>query len=222
MVSNDGDGAIIQDKNIAKLIVKSDRWIEHIADSEAPYSHRMFAAESYYNAFWEHSEHAIILLDDKCNILEANPAFCEMVNVTAAEATSKNFQDLIPSYHYRTDYVNIKSIIKGDIYSVQTDNEINHEFTGKRKIPVRIVATRVPSSLQHPFRHIVMHIYELDAFEGAHQVVSMPPMTFNQTLCKSIQEHFAAFLFAIVSIIFMIALQGHLGDLFLKLMESIF
>lgn len=181
----------------------------------------MFAAESYYNAFWEHSEHAIIILDEDCNIIEVNPAFCELIGVTTAEATSKNFKDLIPSYHYHTDYVNIKSIIKGDVYSTQTDNELNHEFMNKRKIPVRIVATRVPSSLQHPFRHIIMHIYELEAFSEPKPIL-MQTASFKQTIQKAVYDNFSKVLFALIAIMMMIALQGHLGELLSKMFQLLF
>lgn len=209
-------------KAVEDLIVKSDKWIEHIALKNTPLSHKMFAAESYYKAFWQNAEHAMLLLDENFKIVDVNPAFCELVQITAADATTKSFRELVPDYRFRTDYVNIKSIIHGDQYSFSGDNDIRESFDNNKLIPVRIVATRVPANLHHNFKHIIMHIYELAPYND--QILRQPtPVreeTWGEILKCCVKTHFVGALVTIFTIILLVACSGGLSPILQKLVEA--
>lgn len=192
-----------KDNRINKLVQRSDQWIEHIAGDDAPPSHRMFAAESYHKAFWEEADHAIILLDEKLNIIEANDSFCELMDITPAEASKKSFRELVPGYRLHTDYQNITALIEGRNSSFQVDEVIE----AKRPIKVRIVAKRVPTALHRPFRLIIMHIYESEIFQEFNvSPKEVQPKSLKQAFFNGVQQNFGGVLFTIVLIIFMIAL----------------
>lgn len=209
-------------KEIEELIVKSDKWIEHIAEKGTPLSHKMFAAESYFKAFWQNAEHAMLLLDENFKIVDVNPAFCELVQITAAEATTKSFRELVPDYRFRTDYVNIKSIIHGDQYSFSGDNDIKEEFSNKKLIPVRIVATRVPANLHHNFKHIIMHIYELSPYNEQYLRQPKPDHkeTWGDVFRCCLKKHFVAALITLSTILILAACAGGLNPLLQKLLET--
>lgn len=204
---------------IEKLIVRNDKWIEHIIQEDVPASHRMFAAESYYRSFWESAEHSIILIDEDYSIIDVNPAFCDLVEMTAAEICTKNLKDFIPCYNLHTDMVNIDAMVRGDQYSFSDDHCVQSKPT-KKPVPVRIVATRVPASLQHPFRHIVMHIYE-KGDDGYPLQIPSPVYqgSWGDVLKKAVKEHFTGVLITLVVLFVLCATSGGLAPIIQKLFE---
>lgn len=152
----------LSDKGVSvdTLVEENRKWLEHSVKQSIPITHRMFVNESYYKSFWEYADHAIIIADKDKNIIEANPAFCELLGITPMEARKVNIFNLIPEFHCQTDFTNINAIISGDVYSFTSDSLVQKGINGDSKyIPVRIVATRVPSQLHENFQHIIIHIY---------------------------------------------------------------
>lgn len=151
--------------NEEEMFRKREDWLEYISHDDTPISHKMFTCQSYFDSFWERCEHGILLLDENCNVIEANPYFLDLIGSSLVEIKDKNLQDVVSERTIRADYTNITSIIKANQYSYETNTEVSYKFKGIRMIPVKLIASRVPSSLNYPFRHVIVHIYEIkDAF----------------------------------------------------------
>lgn len=140
--------------------VKSE-WLEHISHKDTPISHKMFTSQSYYDAFWERCEHGVLLLDEECRVVDANPFILDLLGTNLVEIKSKCLQDIISERTIRADYTNIVSIIKANQYSYETKTDVNHKFKGVKMIPVKLIAMRVPSSLNYPFKHVIVNIYDI-------------------------------------------------------------
>lgn len=149
------------------LVKPDETWLEHINDDNTPFSHKMFTDPSYHSSFWEKANHGVILIDEEGNIITANPYFCNLVGKSIGELRNQSFYQLIDERYFKRDILNINEIIDSAAYSYQSDTQvINH----KTLIPVQILATRVPATLSHPFRHIIVHMYKL----GGAQIVKNP------------------------------------------------
>lgn len=138
-----------------------EEWLE--ATKEAGTSSvRMFTSESYHHSFWELSEHAIVIFDNNKNIIEANPAFVELVGISAADLEGRNVSEFINPHNWNTDNINMNALMKGRYYSYSTEEKIIHrEGRDTDMIPVRVIVTRVPSALTKQFQHFIAQIYRI-------------------------------------------------------------
>lgn len=148
---------------MSNTAVRADaEWIEDTKTSPVS-SVRMFTSESYHRSFWDLAEHGIVLLDKDKNIIEANPYFVQLVGQTAADLEGKNIVEIVGGRHWRTDNINLNALIKGSYYSYCNEEEIvSHENNRQELIPVRIIVTRVPSTLTEDFQHFVVQIYKIE------------------------------------------------------------
>lgn len=149
---------ILREKN---LIYPDPQWLEHIQSTTnyVPNSHRMFTDSSYHLSLWENAEHSILLISEDGKILSANPHFCDLVHQTMGELHNESFFKLIDKKYFKRDIINLNEIINSNVYIYDSGTQL--QDTDKKLIPVRMIATRVPASLNHPFRHLVVQIYEL-------------------------------------------------------------
>lgn len=201
--------------------VRPDKeWLEHIKQEKSSFSHRIFTDYSYYLSFWQNSEHSIILIDESGSIIACNPHFCDLVDQTIGELKNKSFFDLIDKKHFKRDIVNIQEVIDSAIYSYSTESQIEKHHSNI--IPVQLIATRIPATLSHPFRHIVVHLYELhDA-----TIVRNPTYEKVKNGIYGWKELFLqpwfvklAFVFLIILMV-LITLSGHLIPVVDKLLEK--
>ena len=139
-----------------------DTWMED-AQNSLTSSVRMFTAESYHRSFWDLAEHGIVLLDANKNIIEANSFFVNLVGISAADLEGRNIADIVDGRYLRTDNINLNAILNGRYYSYSTDEEIT-QIRGNRHqlIPVRVIVTRVPSTLTDEFQHFIVQIYKIE------------------------------------------------------------
>lgn len=135
-----------------------EEWLEHIKEENTPYSHKMFTDPSYHLSFWQKANHGIVLIDEEGSIITANPYFCDLVDKSISELRHESFYKLIDARYFKKDILNINEVINSAAYSYQSDTQLTKQT---KLVPVRILATRVPSTLSHPFRHIIIHIYRL-------------------------------------------------------------
>lgn len=180
----------------------------------------MFTCQSYFDSFWATAEHGIIICDKQGKIISANPYMRDLLHCSLADIQKANLFNLISERFLKQDYTNIMSIINSDIYSYSTDNEFKEPSNPASLIPVHIVATRVPSSLQHPFQHLIIHIYEM---RGAVFYDRMPPQLKETTDWKTIfkQPWFLKWCFALISLIIILTgISGQLFPLIQKLIEK--
>lgn len=144
-----------------EVVRVDDEWLEHIHNPATPYSHKMFTDQSYHFSFWQNAEHSIILIDEEGKIISANPRFCNLIDSTLAQVRGSSFYELIDSRFFKRDLVNIEAIIDSRVYSYINRSQLKTNKKKQSLIPVKVVATRVPATLNHPFRHIIVHLYEM-------------------------------------------------------------
>ena len=139
-----------------------DTWMKDAQNSSTS-SVRMFTTESYHRSFWDLAEHGIVLLDADKNIIEANSFFVNLVGISAADLEGRNIADIVDGRYLRTDNINLNAILNGRYYSYSTDEEIT-QIRGNRHqlIPVRVIVTRVPSTLTDGFQHFIVQIYKIE------------------------------------------------------------
>lgn len=145
------------------MAVRADQdWLDDTANSPVS-SVRMFTSESYHRSFWDLAEHGIVLLDADKNIIEANPYFVQLVGMSAADLEGKNISEIVTTRHWRTDNVNLNALIKGSYYSYTNEEEIVHIGAKSTDlVQVRIIVTRVPSTLTDKFQHFVVQVYKIE------------------------------------------------------------
>ena len=199
------------------LVKPDEEWLSHINDENTPFLHKMFTDASYHSSFWEKANHGIILIDEAGNIITANPYFCNIIGKSIGELRNQSFYRLIDEKYFKRDIVNINEIIDSAAYSYQSDTQVvNHQ----NLIPVQILATRVPATLSHPFRHIIIHLYKL----GSTHIVRNPNYEKTKNYIYGWKELFmqpwfvkCAFVFLTILII-LISLSGHLVPILEKLL----
>jgi PAS domain S-box-containing protein len=145
------------------MAVRADQdWLDDTANSPVS-SVRMFTSESYHRSFWDLAEHGIVLLDADKNIIEANPYFVQLVGMSAADLEGKNISEIVTTRHWRTDNVNLNALIKGSYYSYTNEEEIIHiGIKSTDLVHVRIIVTRVPSTLTDEFQHFIVQVYKIE------------------------------------------------------------
>ena len=169
------------------MAVRADQdWLEDTANSPVS-SVRMFTSESYHRSFWDLAEHGIVLLDADKNIIEANPYFVQLVGMSAADLEGKNISEIVTTRHWRTDNVNLNALIKGSYYSYTNEEEIIHiGVKSTDLVHVRIIVTRVPSTLTDEFQHFLVQVYKI---EKAIQIDGQPFVNqANQTYSNIIKN----------------------------------
>lgn len=202
-------------------VVRADEeWLEHIKDENAPFSHKMFTDPSYHSSFWQRANHGIILIDEEGSIITANPYFCDLVGKAIGELRGQSFYQLIDEKYFKRDILNINEVIDSAAYSYQSNTQIGHH---KNLIPVQLLATRVPATLSHPFRHIIIHLYKL----GNTYIVKNPEYEKTKNHIYgwkelALQPWFIklAFIFLTILVI-LISLSGHLVPILEKLLLKV-
>lgn len=204
------------------IVEQNNAWVEHLKSDETPDSHRMFTTESYFLSFWKYAAHGVVLLDEHCRIVEANTAFLSLIGSDLAEIVTKELKDLLPACELNTDYTIVNAIIEGNEYSLAKEEDIRYKFGTSKYIPVKVVATRIPSALGLPFKHMVVHVYDL---RTAHHGFNYQPNEYKNldwsSLAKQVMhEHFNAVLVLLGTLIMLLAFTGNLGDTISKLIDK--
>lgn len=152
-------------------------WLEISENAEMPAT-RMFTSESYYRSFWDLAEHGVILVDNNKQIIYANPYFVQMIGVTAAELIGMHISEIIDTSYWNVDNVNMNALIRGGQYSYSNEEHIIHH-TGRNNelIQVRVIVTRVPSTLTEDFQHFIVQVYKI---ERAVQINGQPFVNQNE------------------------------------------
>lgn len=207
--------------NEKKLVKADETWLEYIKKDDTPNSHKMFTDQSYHYSFWQNAEHSIILIDEKGNIISCNPRFLTLTGNTLAQLKGCNFYDMIDRRYFRADQINLEAIVNSNIYSHVGKTQIATNRKDKHLIPVKMVATRVPSTLNHPFRHLVVHLYEMpDAvIVRNREVQDMQPFEFKRLFLQPWFVKSAMWLIGLLAIL--ISLSGQLQPLLHKLIEKL-
>jgi PAS domain S-box-containing protein len=205
-------------------VVRPDcEWLKDASASESS-SSRMFTSESYHRSFWNLLEHGVVLVDENKNIIEANPYFVQMIGISAAELVGMHISDIIDTGYWRADNVNMNAIIRGVQSSYSSDEELIQQ-QGRRTelIPVRVIVTRVPSTLTDQFQHFIVQIYKI---EKVIQINGQPFVNQNEQSYGNIFKNLLmqpwfikTALWVICILVLMLTLSGNLMPVLEKIMN---
>jgi PAS domain S-box-containing protein len=205
-------------------VVRSDKeWLEVSENAEVPAT-RMFTSESYYRSFWDLAEHGVVLVDNNKQIIYANPYFVHMIGITSAELIGMHISEIIDTRYWNVDNVNMNTLIRGGQYSYSNEEHIvRHAGRNNELIQVRVIVTRVPSTLTADFQHFIVQIYKI---ERAVQVNGQPFVNQNEQSYTNIFKNLLmqpwfikTALWFLAILVVMLTLSGNLMPVIEKLLN---
>ena len=205
-------------------VVRSDKeWLEVSENAEVPAT-RMFTSESYYRSFWDLAEHGVVLVDNNKQIIYANPYFVHMIGVTSAELIGMHISEIVDTRYWNVDNVNMNTLIRGGQYSYSNEEHIvRHAGRNNELIQVRVIVTRVPSTLTADFQHFIVQIYKI---ERAVQVNGQPFVNQNEQSYTNIFKNLLmqpwfikTALWFLAILVIMLTLSGNLMPVIEKLLN---
>lgn len=209
---------------MSNSVVRSDKeWLEVSENAEVPAT-RMFTSESYYRSFWDLAEHGVVLVDNNKQIIYANPYFVHMIGVTAAELIGMHISEIIDTRYWNVDNVNMNALIRGGQYSYSNEEHIvRHAGRNNELIQVRVIVTRVPSTLTADFQHFIVQVYKI---ERAVQVNGQPFVNQNEQSYTNIFKNLLmqpwfikTALWFLAILVIMLTLSGNLMPVIEKLLN---
>lgn len=209
---------------MSNSVVRSDKeWLEVSENAEVPAT-RMFTSESYYRSFWDLAEHGVVLVDNNKQIIYANPYFVHMIGVTSAELIGMHISEIVDTRYWNVDNVNMNTLIRGGQYSYSNEEHIvRHAGRNNELIQVRVIVTRVPSTLTADFQHFIVQIYKI---ERAVQVNGQPFVNQNEQSYTNIFKNLLmqpwfikTALWFLAILVVMLTLSGNLMPVIEKLLN---
>jgi PAS domain S-box-containing protein len=209
---------------MSNSVVRSDKeWLKISENAEVPAT-RMFTSESYYRSFWDLAEHGVVLVDNNKQIIYANPYFVHMIGITGAELIGMHISEIIDTRYWNVDNVNMNTLIRGGQYSYSNEEHIvRHAGRNNELIQVRVIVTRVPSTLTEDFQHFIVQIYKI---ERAVQVNGQPFVNQNEQSYTNIFKNLLmqpwfikTALWFLAILVIMLTLSGNLMPVIEKLLN---
>lgn len=209
---------------MSNSVVRSDKeWLEVSENAEVPAT-RMFTSESYYRSFWDLAEHGVVLVDNNKQIIYANPYFVHMIGITGAELIGMHISEIVDTRYWNVDNVNMNTLIRGGQYSYSNEEHIvRHAGRNNELIQVRVIVTRVPSTLTADFQHFIVQIYKI---ERAVQVNGQPFVNQNEQSYTNIFKNLLmqpwfikTALWFLAILVIMLTLSGNLMPVIEKLLN---
>lgn len=209
---------------MSNSVVRSDKdWLKISENAEVPAT-RMFTSESYYRSFWDLAEHGVVLVDNNKQIIYANPYFVHLTGITGAELIGMHISEIIDTRYWNVDNVNMNTLIRGGQYSYSNEEHIvRHAGRNNELIQVRVIVTRVPSTLTEDFQHFIVQIYKI---ERAVQVNGQPFVNQNEQSYTNIFKNLLmqpwfikTALWFLAILVIMLTLSGNLMPVIEKLLN---
>lgn len=209
---------------MSNSVVRSDKeWLEISENAEVPAT-RMFTSESYYRSFWDLAEHGVVLVGNNKQIIYANPYFVHMIGITGAELIGTHISEIIDTRYWNVDNVNMNALIRGGQYSYSNEEHIvRHANKNNELIQVRVIVTRVPSTLTADFQHFIVQVYKI---ERAVQVNGQPFVNQNEQSYTNIFKNLLmqpwfikTALWFLAILVVMLTLSGNLMPVIEKLLN---
>ena len=153
---------IIVMENLNRIVEGSKAWIERIQGEDSTAGERMFSSESYFDAFWDAVGHGVAIVSEDGTIVDANPAFCALLDINYEQAIGLNIRRFVADGQWREDIRTIETMALGRQGEIVTEERWNKKLNPNGPfIPVRVRAMRIPTERTRPFRHIILHVYDL-------------------------------------------------------------
>ena len=204
-----------------KKVQGSKEWMNYIQGGDATDGQCMFSSESYYDSFWEDAAHGVAIISEGGEVIDANPAFCHLLGLLYGKACGLNIRDFVADGAWRDDMRTIDNISLGKQGSITTEERWNKNLNPNGPyIPVRVRAVRIPSERTAPFKHLVLHVYDLRSVRYDMQGNNWSNKTMPELMKELLMTHFGKIAVLIVTLIFCLALNGSLGETIDKIIES--
>lgn len=195
-------------------------WFDFITGDAAIDSQKMFSTESYYTTFWEHALHAIAIVSEEGRIIEANPAFCQLIGIESHQATGINIRNLVADGEFREDMRMIDTMVLGQMIEGVTDERWNFRLDSHGPyIPVRLKAMRIPANRNRPFKHIIIQVYDLRSTRYDMQGRNWGNKKLGEIMKELLAEHFGKILSALIVLLILLGLNGSLGATIDKIID---
>lgn len=197
-------------------------WKDEIVGTEEigeKLSKRMYTTEDYYNTGWRMVRHGILILDFKGNIISANPYFCEKIGYTYEEMTGKNVNEFCVKADdlYASDSINIFTLLQS--INQQTTNQCEVNTKDQKLYRVRWVANRIPSDLNFPFAHSIVHVYFLAESSYTKLTDAAAKMAKKETDKLEIILNSKIVRIGVILVIILSALNGSLSGILTKFLD---
>ena len=198
----------------------SEEWFNHIKSEDSTDAQRMFSSESYFKSMWENAPHGMALVSEDATIIDANHSFCELLGIDYDQALGLCLKDFVADGSFREDRRMIETMVKGAMYSGMTEERWNYRLNPNGPyIPVRLIATRIPSTLSKPFRHIIIQIYDLRTQKYSTDGSEFSDKPWVEILKYLFVKHFGKIFAAFLVLLTCMALNGRLGDAVDKIID---
>ena len=187
-------------------------WFDFITSDAALDSQKMFSSESYYKTFWEHSLHALAIVNEEGRIVEANPSFCNLIGIETHDAVGINIRNLVADGEFREDMRMIDTMVLGQMVEGVTDERWNFRLDAHGPfIPVRLKAMRIPANRNRPFKHIIIQVYDLRSTQYNMQGTNWGDRTWGDIIKQLTVEHFGKIASLLLVLLILLGLNGNLG-----------
>lgn len=195
-------------------------WLEFIKSDAATDSQKMFSSESYYTTFWDHSLHALAIVNEEGEIIEANPAFCQLIGIENHQVKRINIRKLVADGEFREDMRMIDTMFLGQMIEGVTEERWNFRLDSHGPyIPVRLKAMRIPANRNRPFKHIIIQVYDLRSTKYDMQGKNWANKKAPELAKELLMEHFGKILVAFMLLLVLLGLNGSLGETIDKIID---
>lgn len=195
-------------------------WLEFIKSDAATDSQKMFSSESYYTTFWDHSLHALAIVNEEGEIIEANPAFCQLIGIETHQVKRINIRNLVADGEFREDMRMIDTMFLGQMIEGVTEERWNFRLDSHGPyIPVRLKAMRIPANRNRPFKHIIIQVYDLRSTKYDMQGKNWANKKAPELAKELLMEHFGKILVAFMLLLILLGLNGSLGETIDKVID---
>ena len=197
-------------------------WINHLQGDDSSTAQRMFSSESYYKTFWEYSLNGVIIIDECGTIIEANPAFCDLLGLTFNEVHGENIKRFVADGEFREDMRIIDTLVVGKAIDVVKEEYVKFKFKdGGPFVPVRLKAVRIPTTINGKFRHILVQFYDQrKAYKGGDDGDLDMSKPWSYLIKVILFKHFGKVASVLLFLLFMVALSGNLGQVVTAIIEA--
>ena len=196
-----------------KKVQGSKEWMNYIQSNDATDGQRMFSSESYYDSFWEDAAHGVAIISETGEVIDANPAFCQLLDIPYNEACGIHLRDFVADGAWREDMRTIDTIAIGRLTGTTAEERWKKHLDNNGPfIPVRIRAVRIPTNRAQEFKHIIIHVYDLRSTRYDVQGTNWSNKTWSEIGKELLMNHFGKVAFVITTLITLLALNGALGD----------
>ena len=204
-----------------KIVQGSKEWMNYIQGGEATDGQCMFSSQSYYDSFWEDAAHGIAIISETGEVIDANPAFCQLLDIPYNETCGLHIRDFVADGAWREDMRTIDTIAIGRLGGTTTEERWKFHLNNNGPfIPVRIRAVRIPTNRAQAFKHIILHVYDLRSTRYDAQGTNWSNKQWSEIWKEVFMNHFGKIAIVLITLLVLLGLNGTLGDTIDKAIKS--